>query len=180
MYHVSAQGVDERMINVHYYYYYYYYYYSVLFPLGFGWWMLFALSCTVCRLCRILSHIKILAHVLHVYFWDLVKTPGSSMQVQWIFLAHSVSCTFHRLFTVCVFAVDSWRVVRYFICLNVSFLDFLRPVVASIVSQTFQWFRFFVPTGGPSWCPASFSASQFSWCPASFSASQFFLVSSQF
>ena len=28
MYHVSAQGVDERMINVHYYYYYYYYYYS--------------------------------------------------------------------------------------------------------------------------------------------------------
>ena len=27
MYHVSAQGVDERMINVHYYYYYYYYYY---------------------------------------------------------------------------------------------------------------------------------------------------------
>ena len=22
MYHVSAQGVDERMINVHYYYYY--------------------------------------------------------------------------------------------------------------------------------------------------------------
>ena len=25
MYHVSAQGVDERMINVHYYYYYYYY-----------------------------------------------------------------------------------------------------------------------------------------------------------
>ena len=27
MYHVSAQGVDERLINVHYYYYYYYYYY---------------------------------------------------------------------------------------------------------------------------------------------------------
>ena len=27
MYHVSDQGVDERMINVHYYYYYYYYYY---------------------------------------------------------------------------------------------------------------------------------------------------------
>ena len=26
MYHVSAQGVDERMINVHYYYYDYYYY----------------------------------------------------------------------------------------------------------------------------------------------------------
>ena len=26
MYHVSAQGIDERMINVHYYYYYYYYY----------------------------------------------------------------------------------------------------------------------------------------------------------
>ena len=26
MYHVSAQGVDERMLNVHYYYYYYYYY----------------------------------------------------------------------------------------------------------------------------------------------------------
>ena len=25
MYHVSAQGVVERMINVHYYYYYYYY-----------------------------------------------------------------------------------------------------------------------------------------------------------
>ena len=25
MYHVSTQGVDERMINVHYYYYYYYY-----------------------------------------------------------------------------------------------------------------------------------------------------------
>ena len=25
MYHVSAQGVDERMINVHYYYYYYKY-----------------------------------------------------------------------------------------------------------------------------------------------------------
>ena len=25
MYHVSAQGVDERMINVHYNYYYYYY-----------------------------------------------------------------------------------------------------------------------------------------------------------
>ena len=24
--HVSAQGVDERMINVYYYYYYYYYY----------------------------------------------------------------------------------------------------------------------------------------------------------
>ena len=23
MYHVSAQGVDERRINVHYYYYYY-------------------------------------------------------------------------------------------------------------------------------------------------------------
>ena len=23
MYHVSAQGVDERMINVYYYYYYY-------------------------------------------------------------------------------------------------------------------------------------------------------------
>ena len=23
MYHVSAQGVDKRMINVHYYYYYY-------------------------------------------------------------------------------------------------------------------------------------------------------------
>ena len=23
MHHVSAQGVDERMINVHYYYYYY-------------------------------------------------------------------------------------------------------------------------------------------------------------
>ena len=27
MYYVSAQGVDERMINVHNYYYYYYYYY---------------------------------------------------------------------------------------------------------------------------------------------------------
>ena len=27
MYHVSAQGIDERMINVHYYYYYYYYWY---------------------------------------------------------------------------------------------------------------------------------------------------------
>ena len=27
MYHVSAQGVDDCMINVHYYYYYYYYYY---------------------------------------------------------------------------------------------------------------------------------------------------------
>ena len=27
MYHVSAQGVDECMVNVHYYYYYYYYYY---------------------------------------------------------------------------------------------------------------------------------------------------------
>ena len=26
MYHVSAQGVDERMINAHYYYYYYYYF----------------------------------------------------------------------------------------------------------------------------------------------------------
>ena len=25
MYHVSVQGVDERMINVYYYYYYYYY-----------------------------------------------------------------------------------------------------------------------------------------------------------
>ena len=25
MYHVSAQGVDERMINVHYYYYYCWY-----------------------------------------------------------------------------------------------------------------------------------------------------------
>ena len=25
MYHLSAQGIDERMINVHYYYYYYYY-----------------------------------------------------------------------------------------------------------------------------------------------------------
>ena len=24
MYHVSAQGIDERMINVHYYYYYYF------------------------------------------------------------------------------------------------------------------------------------------------------------
>ena len=24
--HVSAQGVDERMINAYYYYYYYYYY----------------------------------------------------------------------------------------------------------------------------------------------------------
>ena len=24
MYHVSAQGIDERMINVHYYYYYVY------------------------------------------------------------------------------------------------------------------------------------------------------------
>ena len=23
MYHVSAQSVDERMVNVHYYYYYY-------------------------------------------------------------------------------------------------------------------------------------------------------------
>ena len=32
MHHVFAQGVDERMINVHYcyYYYYYYYYYYVL------------------------------------------------------------------------------------------------------------------------------------------------------
>ena len=29
MYHVSAQGVDKRMINVHYYYYYYYYYVHV-------------------------------------------------------------------------------------------------------------------------------------------------------
>ena len=26
MYHVSAQGVDERIINVHYYYHRYYYY----------------------------------------------------------------------------------------------------------------------------------------------------------
>ena len=30
MYHVSAQGVDERMINVHYYYYYYYYYVIIM------------------------------------------------------------------------------------------------------------------------------------------------------
>ena len=29
MYHVSAQGVDERMINVHYYYYYCSKYYTV-------------------------------------------------------------------------------------------------------------------------------------------------------
>ena len=29
MYHVSAQGIDERMINVHYYYYCYYYYCEV-------------------------------------------------------------------------------------------------------------------------------------------------------
>ena len=27
MYHVGAQGIDERMINVHYYYYYYIHYY---------------------------------------------------------------------------------------------------------------------------------------------------------
>ena len=27
MYHVSVQGIDERMINVHYCYYDYYYYY---------------------------------------------------------------------------------------------------------------------------------------------------------
>ena len=32
MYHVSAQGIDERMINVHYYYYYYYYYYVASGP----------------------------------------------------------------------------------------------------------------------------------------------------
>ena len=31
MYHVSAQGVDERMINVYYYCYYYYHYYYFLF-----------------------------------------------------------------------------------------------------------------------------------------------------
>ena len=34
MYHVSAQGIDERMINVHYYYYYYYYYYYMKSTLG--------------------------------------------------------------------------------------------------------------------------------------------------
>ena len=28
MYDVSAQGIDERMINVHYYYCYYYYYFK--------------------------------------------------------------------------------------------------------------------------------------------------------
>ena len=33
MYHVSAQGVDERMINVHYYYYYHYYYYCFYYLL---------------------------------------------------------------------------------------------------------------------------------------------------
>ena len=33
MYHVIAQGVDERMINVHYYYYYYYYYVDVVIEL---------------------------------------------------------------------------------------------------------------------------------------------------
>ena len=30
MYHVSAQGVDEHVINVHYYYYYYYYYFALI------------------------------------------------------------------------------------------------------------------------------------------------------
>ena len=30
MYYVSAQGIDERMINVHYSYYYYYYYYGAV------------------------------------------------------------------------------------------------------------------------------------------------------
>ena len=30
MYNVIAQGVNERMINVHYYYYYYYYYYVLI------------------------------------------------------------------------------------------------------------------------------------------------------
>ena len=29
MYHMSAQGIGERMINVHYYYCYYYYYYEM-------------------------------------------------------------------------------------------------------------------------------------------------------
>ena len=28
MYHVSTQGIDERMMNVHYYYYPLYYHYS--------------------------------------------------------------------------------------------------------------------------------------------------------
>ena len=32
MYHVSAKGVDERMINVHYYYYYYYVNSTAHFP----------------------------------------------------------------------------------------------------------------------------------------------------
>ena len=35
MYPVSAQGVDERMINVYYYYYYYYYHYYY-YCLGYG------------------------------------------------------------------------------------------------------------------------------------------------
>ena len=34
MYHVSAQGVDERMINVHYYYCYYLLLLLLLFVLG--------------------------------------------------------------------------------------------------------------------------------------------------
>ena len=41
MYHVSAQGIDEPMINVHYYYYYYYYIACMLLSLTFSqvpWW----------------------------------------------------------------------------------------------------------------------------------------------
>ena len=42
MYDVSAQGVDERMINVHYYYYCYYYYYYYYYNVALGGTVTFA------------------------------------------------------------------------------------------------------------------------------------------
>ena len=60
MYHVSAQGVDERMINVHYYYYYYD-------------------SCCCCCCCVLRAHVKckrLINTLLHYIALQVTKSQG--------------------------------------------------------------------------------------------------------
>ena len=71
MYHVSAQGVDERMVNVHYYYY------IMISAAGYLWIPRFSLYCIFHWVARVSSGNNQVGR-RNVTSWGLCRLPNGS------------------------------------------------------------------------------------------------------
>ena len=94
MYHVSAQGVDEHMINVHYYYYYYYPVTNHLQHHAFGWKSFHMLMQNRERKCLRISNFTLLSVIFEITSWQLKGYV--SIAVHNLYFKMGVSCAGHK------------------------------------------------------------------------------------